>query len=465
MQQRVTIGPLRDEDGIAGVIVTVEDVTPRLDARAARWPPHCRARTRTSAAGRGGSRRGERIESGDVSLRRCATTTGACGRPRCRGLPARRLRLHPRRDRSVRATIATSTLLSSALKLLADDRRRRHRAAASSCSQDPDADLRIQAALALGEQHDPAAIDAADRRRSRIRRQRALPGDRVARPAARRRRGRRAGRRSSQSRRLLSGLRRARRAGGNRRSARRVAAWRRCWRTTQLRGAGGRCARRARRRGRSPAAGRRAQRRAAAAVVRSPTRSCDSRSLRAPVQRRRRASPMLVRDRLDRRGARSAGRRRRGAPRRALPARRAGARMARWRRRGARADAAAGRPGGARRGDRSARAARRSGRRSRSSSSSAADDHDTRQRGDRRRSVGWAAAARPRALVAMLEDPSARARRWPALWRASAIGGVRATAGAARSPRRRGPAGCDWCAEFDRSSGAAGAGSRSLLDE
>ena len=32
MQQRVTIGPLREDERIVGVIVAVEDVTARLDA-------------------------------------------------------------------------------------------------------------------------------------------------------------------------------------------------------------------------------------------------------------------------------------------------------------------------------------------------------------------------------------------------------------------------------------------------
>ncbi len=128
MQQRVTLGPLRDGDSIVGVIATIEDVTARLDRerelaltlRAADW------RTRRSTVEELAQQTdGDTVVSLVSALR------------------------EEHRDLS---------LLSSALKLLStvDVDVTRHLA---ELLQDSDADLRIQAALALGEHHTPEAIE------------------------------------------------------------------------------------------------------------------------------------------------------------------------------------------------------------------------------------------------------------------------------------------------------------------
>jgi len=134
MQQRVTIGPLLDAGRITGAIVTIEDVTARLEAE----------RDLAEQASRAD------LESDDWRVRQAAVQ-----------------RLASDADRSfVEALVASLrerhrdfNLLSSVLKLLGSSN-----VDATGMLVDllrePDADLRIQAALALGDQHDPAAIPA-----------------------------------------------------------------------------------------------------------------------------------------------------------------------------------------------------------------------------------------------------------------------------------------------------------------
>ena len=157
MQQRVTIGPLLDGGRIAGLLITIQDVTAQLE------------RERDSAAA---------LASEDPSVRRAAADAMAEAQRiesfaefspvlgsedwRVRGDAVRGLAAAADRD-LLRALLATLqrdhrdfSTLSSALKLLAvsdvDVT-----GPLSELLQDPDADLRIQAALALGEQHQPGA--------------------------------------------------------------------------------------------------------------------------------------------------------------------------------------------------------------------------------------------------------------------------------------------------------------------
>lgn len=129
MQQRVTLGPIRDGDRITGVMATIEDVTARLD------------RERELAAS---------LRDGDWQARRAAVAD---------------LARHADTDlldsviETLRHEHRNFNVLSSALQLLA----------ASDVDvtgplaallHDEDADLRIQAALALGQHPGPRAVGA-----------------------------------------------------------------------------------------------------------------------------------------------------------------------------------------------------------------------------------------------------------------------------------------------------------------
>jgi HEAT repeat protein len=129
MQQRVTIGPIRDGREIVGVMVAIEDVTPRVEIErevagslaADDW------RVRAAAVAEL-----KQVADGDVVVSIVE---------------------------SLRHEHRNFSLLSSAMALLS--------AGSVDVTQpligllrDEDADLRIQAALALGEQHDTAAISA-----------------------------------------------------------------------------------------------------------------------------------------------------------------------------------------------------------------------------------------------------------------------------------------------------------------
>lgn len=129
MQQRVTLGPLREGDRIVGVMATVEDVTARIE------------RERELAAG---------LRADDWKVRRAAV----------RGLTRE---AHPDMLVSLLASLRTEhrdfNVLSSALQLLgASDVD--VTAPLAALLHEPEPDLRIQAALALGERQTPAAVDA-----------------------------------------------------------------------------------------------------------------------------------------------------------------------------------------------------------------------------------------------------------------------------------------------------------------
>ena len=159
MQQRVTIAPLRDDDAIAGLIVTIEDVTERLE------------RERDLAA---------RLAEGDETARLNAAETisedeiydtapllGALSDESWR---VRRAAIKGVSQRAAPEAIAVllssvvenhhnPSLLNSALQVLAAS----DVDTVSSLMEllkNPNADLRMQAALALGEQRDASATEA-----------------------------------------------------------------------------------------------------------------------------------------------------------------------------------------------------------------------------------------------------------------------------------------------------------------
>jgi len=129
MQQRVTLGPLMEGDRVVGVMATIEDVTQRIE------------RERALAAD---------LRADDWKVRRAAIADLT-------------REAHPELLSSLVASLRTEhrdfNVLSSALQLLgASDVDLT--APLIGLLADPDADLRIQAALALGERQTPEAIAA-----------------------------------------------------------------------------------------------------------------------------------------------------------------------------------------------------------------------------------------------------------------------------------------------------------------
>ncbi|HEY4422977.1 MAG TPA: HEAT repeat domain-containing protein [Pyrinomonadaceae bacterium] len=159
MQQRVTIAPLRDDDAIAGLIVAIEDVTERLE------------RERDLAA---------HLAEGDESVRLNAAesisedesydTAPLLGALSDESWRVRRAAIKGVSQRAAPEAIAVllssvvenhhnPSLLNSALQVLAAS----DVDTVSSLIEllkNPNADLRMQAALALGEQRDARAVDA-----------------------------------------------------------------------------------------------------------------------------------------------------------------------------------------------------------------------------------------------------------------------------------------------------------------
>jgi len=135
MQQHVSIGPQRDEGRIVGAIVTVEDVTARIE------------RDRTQATS---------VES----------VTTALGDPQWTSRQ-RGVRELARQGDAIVATLVQTlrqqhqnfSVLSSVLDLLAITDLDVIEPLIA-CLADPDVDLRVQAALILGERRDPRAIPA-----------------------------------------------------------------------------------------------------------------------------------------------------------------------------------------------------------------------------------------------------------------------------------------------------------------
>ncbi len=157
MQQRVTIAPLRDGDTIAGLIVTIEDVTERLERELAARLAEGDESARLNAA--------ETI-SDDESYD-TAPLLGALSDESWR---VRRAAINGVSQRAAPDAIAAlissvvenhhnPSLLNSALQVLTSSD-------VDTVSpliellKNPNADLRMQAALALGEQQDARATDA-----------------------------------------------------------------------------------------------------------------------------------------------------------------------------------------------------------------------------------------------------------------------------------------------------------------
>jgi len=159
MQQRVTIAPLRDEDAIAGLLVTVEDVTDRLE------------RERELAARLADADEAARLNAAetisDDESYDAASLLGALSddswRVRRAAIKGVSQRAAPEAITALISSVVENhqnpSLLNSALQVL------------SSTDVDtvspliellknPDADLRMQAALALGEQGDARAVAA-----------------------------------------------------------------------------------------------------------------------------------------------------------------------------------------------------------------------------------------------------------------------------------------------------------------
>lgn len=159
MQQRVHVGPLMDGPNIEGMIVTIADVTAQLDAErrlAARLASTDPAERGAAAAEVADTRPEAALDSfapalgaDDWRIRRTAARTfaEAADRELLQSL-VDTLRHHHR----------SFSTLSSALKVLSMSDVPMT-APLVELLQDPDPDLRIQAALALGDQQDPAAIE------------------------------------------------------------------------------------------------------------------------------------------------------------------------------------------------------------------------------------------------------------------------------------------------------------------
>src|SRR5215210_3413575 len=160
MRQRVTIAPLREEGRIVGALVTVEDVTARLERERAlsEQLAHADETARLSAA---------RTLAGDESIEPARPLLGALKDEswRVRRVAVEGLARRAAPDAiaallaSVRENHHHLGLLNSALQVLA-------MSDVDTLSplveflKGEDADLRIQAALALGEQRDARAVPA-----------------------------------------------------------------------------------------------------------------------------------------------------------------------------------------------------------------------------------------------------------------------------------------------------------------
>ncbi len=155
MQQRVTIAPLRDEDAIAGLLVTVEDVTDRLE------------RERELAEGDESTRLNAAETIRDDESHDAASLLGALSddswRVRRAAIKGVSQRAAPEAITALISSVVehhqNPSLLNSALQVLASSD-------VDTVSPlielltNTDADLRMQAALALGEQSDARAVAA-----------------------------------------------------------------------------------------------------------------------------------------------------------------------------------------------------------------------------------------------------------------------------------------------------------------
>lgn len=162
MQQRVTIGPLRDKDRIVGTIVTIEDVTPRLDRERELAEQLTRSEPLITA------------QNPSPSAPEASASVSFEDFPILQALQDKNWQV--RRDAVDRMKTENDPNLSEELLQLL---RNEHRnpgvlngvlqvlavsqvdviPALVECLNDSDADLRIYAALALGERQDPRATE------------------------------------------------------------------------------------------------------------------------------------------------------------------------------------------------------------------------------------------------------------------------------------------------------------------
>ena len=142
MQQHVTIGPLGDASGrTTGLVITIDDVTERLDQE--------RELTQAAAASEDLEAIVARLRDDDWRVRRAAVE----GLSQSAAPDLLRALLD-----ELRRNHRNFSALSSALRLLATTEHDLTQPLAALL-QDPDPDLRMQVALALGEQQDPAAAE------------------------------------------------------------------------------------------------------------------------------------------------------------------------------------------------------------------------------------------------------------------------------------------------------------------
>jgi HEAT repeat protein len=159
MQQRVTIAPLRDHDSIAGLIVTVEDVTDRLESER-------ELATRLSAGDETTRLNAAETLSAEESFDATpllASLSDESWRVRRAAVKGVSQRAAPEAIAALLSSVVENhhnpSLLNSALQVLASSE-------VDTLStllellNGPDADLRMQAALALGEKHDVRAVKA-----------------------------------------------------------------------------------------------------------------------------------------------------------------------------------------------------------------------------------------------------------------------------------------------------------------
>ena len=159
MQQRVTIAPLRDDDSIAGLIVTVEDVTDRLESErelAARLSAHDET-TRLTAA--------ETLSDDELldATPLLTSLSDESWRVRRAAIKGVSQRAAPEAIAALLNSVVENhqnpSLLNSALQVLAStDVDTLSPLLELLNASDPD--LRMQAALALGEQQDARAVKA-----------------------------------------------------------------------------------------------------------------------------------------------------------------------------------------------------------------------------------------------------------------------------------------------------------------
>lgn len=159
MQQRVTVGPLREDGRIVGAVVTIEDVTARVERQRALARALANGdveERRRAARSLGGSRSAEAVApltralgDADVSVRRAAVA----------GLAAHGADIVHTLVETIREQHGNFSVLSSVLDLLATSDIDIVEPMIA-CLADEDPNLRIQAALILGERRDRRATPA-----------------------------------------------------------------------------------------------------------------------------------------------------------------------------------------------------------------------------------------------------------------------------------------------------------------